>query len=164
MKKVMGCLLLAVLAFTACEGPMGPPGKDGRNGRDGKNAEPTQWVVKDFKVYSKDWDRIVIDEKGDGDKWLLFEYGFEFDVLDDFVFTEGAVLCYLVQYFSYGGSQIRTHCLLPYTVYGEDDEEYPWSENYSCEISPGYINFTVKYSDRLTDNPPDCEFHVVILW
>ena len=39
MKKVIALLSLALVVFTACEGPAGPPGFDGFDGRDGIDGE-----------------------------------------------------------------------------------------------------------------------------
>jgi len=160
MKNLLGWLLVMMLGITACEGPMGPPGRDGK---DGKDAESTQWYVGDFEVSSKDWNLVF--EEMDDNEWYLFEYEFRVPELDNFIFTQGAVVCYLVQFFSYGGNPVRTHCLLPYTIYGEYDNGFPFSENYSCELRTGYINFTVKYSDWFPELlPPDRTFHVVLMW
>jgi hypothetical protein len=161
MKKLLGWLLVVMLGISACEGPIGPPGRDGRDGRNGKDAESTQWYIEDLEVRSQDWN--FVNDEMDGNQWYLFEYEFSLPELDQFVFMQGAVSCYLVHNVNYGGNSIRVHSLLPFTVYGEED--YPFSENYSCELRPGYINFVVKYSDWSPDIlPPTRKFHVVLMW
>ena len=153
MKKLFGHILILMMGFAACQGPMGPAGPPGRDGA-------ADWWVGDFVVLHNDWKMV------DDDDWYLFEYRFSFPELSNFVFNDGAVIGYLVQHIRYGGgSPVRTHCLLPYTVYGEDDDGYPYSENYSCELRPGYINFTVKYSDYVPHiKPPDRTFRIVLIW
>ena len=159
MKKLLGCLLLVTMVMSACEGPMGPPGRDGldgRNGKDGKDAVSTQWFIQDCVIFSEDWKPVTDDLMGD-----IFEYGFNIPKLSTLVFEEGAVVCYLLQ--KVGKSDIQTP--LPYTFYGRDGD-YFYSENYTCEVRPGYINFIVKVSDFNTkiQQPLDCKFRVVLMW
>jgi len=158
MKKLFGFLIIVTFAFVACEGPAGPPGRDGRDGRDG---ESTQWFAGDFIVYSQDW-TFVEDHDND---WYFFECEIRFPELTEFIFMEGAVIGYLVQNVRYGtGPTIRIHSLLPHTVYGEF-EGFPYSENYSFEIRPGFINFIVKYSDWEPELlPPTRQFRIVMMW
>ena len=152
MKKLFGLILIVMLAFTACEGKMGPPGKDGQS---------TEWFVCDFEVDHNDW--AVVSE----DDWYFFEYEFKVPELTKSVFKDGATVCYLSQEVTYdnGRTYNRIHCLLPHTVYGEYEDGTAYSENYSCELREGYINFVVKYSDISPDlKPPSSRFHVVMMW
>jgi len=147
-------MFIVMLMFSACQGPMGPAGKNGLDGT-------AQWLVATFQVSSEHW--RVVEE----DDWYFFESEIEFPELTEFVFMEGAVLCYLIQHVQYAGERnpTRVHSLLPHTVYGEYDDGWPYSENYSCELRPGWINFTVKYSDWAPDiQPPSRLFHVVLMW
>jgi len=155
MKKLFGYLILAMMLISACEGPMGPPGKDGldgRNGRDGKDGTSTQWFIQDCEVFSEHWKRVTDPLMGN-----IFEYGFNISKLSSFVITDGAVVCYLIQ------DNIQTP--LPYTFFGEYNG-FLYSENYTFEASPGYINFIVKVSDFDTEfqQPLKCKFRVVLMW
>ena len=151
MKKLLGCLVMVVTGFAACQGPMGPVGPPG------KDAESTQWFVKDFEVLSEHW-KSVYDPVMDGD---VFEYSFSFPQLTKFIFEEGAVICYLLQ--SVNNAVVQTP--LPYTFHGKYGE-FLYSENYTYEIRPGFINFIVKISDFDTEfqNPLPCTFRVVMMW
>ena len=150
-KKLLGCLLIVMMWITACEGPMGPAGRDGRDGIG------TNWFVEDFEVLSEHW-IPVYDPVMDGD---IFEYSFNFPKLSKIIFEEGAVICYLVQ--NINKNVIQTP--LPYTFFGEY-QGILYSENYTYEISPGYINFIVKISDFDTQTQPPlrCIFRVVLMW
>ena len=146
-------MLIVTLAFTACEGKVGPPG---RNGRDGIDGESTQWFIQDFEIKSEHWRPVTDDLIGN-----IFEYGFNFSKLTGFVFDAGAVVCHLVQSVN---NQVN-YTPLPYTFYGEAGGEF-YSENYTYEVRPGYINFIVKVSDFATDvqQPLPCTFRVVLMW
>ena len=151
-------MFLVTFVFSACQGPMGPVGPPGKNGSD---AEATQWLIASFEVKSEHW-RVVHE-----DDWYFFECEISFPELTEFVFKEGAVICYLIQHIQYDGEKnpTRIHSLLPHTVYGELDDGWPYSENYSCELRPGWINFTVKYSDWAPEwSPPTRQFHIVLMW
>jgi hypothetical protein len=74
-------------------------------------------------------------------------------------------MCYLIQTIPIGGKDTDIQTLLPYTFYGETDDGSLYSENYTFEIRPGYINFVVKISDFNTEfqQPLDCIFRVVLM-
>jgi len=152
MKKLFVLLIVVTLLGVSCKGPEGAPGKN-----------PERFIVE-YEVFSKDWK--VVYEKD----WYFFECELRFPELTNAIFTEGVVICYLAQDVTYDGgrSYTRVNSLMPYTVYGEYEDDgylFPYSENYSVEIRPGYINFTVKYSDFAPDYlPPDRRFHVVMFW
>ena len=158
MKKILGCFLTGIMALAACQGPMGPPG---RNGRDGIDGESTQWKIIDCEILSAHWtpafDDLMLD---------FFQYEFRIPELSTFVFEEGAVVCYLVQNVDYGGRNTTIQTPLPYTFYGEANNGDLYSENYTYEIRPGYINFIVKISDFDTgaQQPLGCQFRVVLMW
>ena len=156
MKKLLGYLLLAMMLISACEGPMGPPGRDGRDGINGKDGTSTQWFIQDCEVFSKDWIPVNDDLMGN-----IFEFGFSIPQISKFVVEEGAVVCYLIQ--KLGNTSVQTP--LPYTFYGRDGD-YLYSENYTCEIRQGHVNFIVKVSDFNTQaqQPLGCRFRVVIMW
>jgi hypothetical protein len=151
MKRITGILLALMACIAACEGPMGPPGEDGY---------APGLYVNDFTVFSEDWE---LYENEDGP---YFEYEFAVPELTRHVFDTGAVVCYLVQEKSYDGrTSFLTQNPLPYTYYGMYDDGVLFSENYSYEVSEGYITFIAKnntFDNRL--RPLNRDFHVVIMW
>ena len=161
MKKFTGWLLLAMMWMTACEGPMGPAGPPGQDG-------VGDWYVFDIDVYSDMW-KPIYDEYDN----LYYECRVSrasfFNKISqsdfEFIFDEGLITGYLVQWVRYdGGAPVLVQSLLPYTIYG-DDGEFLYSENYSFEVlRTGYITFTVKYSDFAEVSPGDCNFHMVMIW
>jgi hypothetical protein len=152
MKNLLGCLLIVMLGFTACLGPIGPEGPPG------KDAESTQWSISDYNVSKNQW-----VPKTDLDFGPFFECEVYIPDLTKFVFDEGAVTCYLVWSVIENGKATFVHSALPYTRYG-DDSGYLYSENYSYEVKPGFIKFIAKYSDFSAVPPMDCTFHVVLMW
>ena len=159
MKKLFGFLVVALIGFTACEGPMGPPGPRGDKGDDAIG-----WFAEDYDVFANQWRANT--EEDDRNFFRYFEYEVRFSELTEFVFNEGFVGCYLVQEVVNveNGKRTLVQKPLPYTVYGFDDEGAPYSENYSFETRAGYVNFIVKYSDFSNIQPPTCTFHVVMIW
>ena len=153
MKKFLGCLLIIMMVLSACEGPagpMGPPGKDADAGM----------LVFECNVLSEHWKPAFDDLMGD-----FFEYEFRIRELTGYIFDEGAVFCYLVQNIDDGKRVTVVQSPLPYTFYGVF-QGVLYSENYTYEIRPGYINFIVKISDFDTQaqQPLDCTFRVVMMW
>jgi len=157
MKKVLVSVLVAMMAFAACEGPMGPIGPVGPTGLPG---ESTQWKIIECDILSEHWVPAFDDLMGP-----YFEFEFKIPELTKFVFEQGAVVCYRIQNINYGGRNIVVQTPLPYTFYGEENGFY-YSENYTYEISVGYINFIVKVSDFDTSaqQPLDSTFRVVLMW
>ena len=158
MKRLLGCLLLIMIAMSACEGPAGPMGPPGMDGFDG---ESTQWYITYCEIDPRDWNFVNDDLMGD-----FFEYTFDIAEITPFVFQKGAVVCYLEQNVTYQGEPTRAiQTPLPYTFYG-DYEGVLYSENYTYEVRPGYINFIVKISDFNTEEqqPLPCKFRVVLMW
>ena len=148
MKKFLRLMLIAMLVFSAC-------GKDGKDGRD------TVFVVRDFHVPSQtnNWQITNDDLMGS-----FFECRVLVEEITGDVFDNGAIICYLLQNVNYGASTSVVYTPLPFTFFGED-EGYLYSENYTFEVSPRYINFIVKVSDFDTGAqlPLDCTFRVVIM-
>ena len=151
MKKLLGCLVIVMVVVAACEGPVGPPGRDGID---------VYMKVFDCEILSEHWIPAYDDLMGD-----FFEYEFRIPALTANIFDEGAVVCYLVQYINSGGRTTVIQTPLPYTFYG-DYYGTLYSENYTYEMRPGFINFIVKVSDFDTQlqQPLDCVFRVVMMW
>ena len=167
VKKFLGFLLIVMIGFAACEGPMGLAGidgidgRDGTNGRngtdgtDGKDGASANWLITDFTVLSDHWIDVSDDLMGD-----LFVYEFQLAELTEFVFEQGTVVCHLLQ--TVNSEAVQTP--LPYTFYGEDAGYY-YSENYTYEIRPRFITFLAKISDFSTvQKPLSCKFRVVLMW
>jgi len=156
MKKLVICLLVFVIGFTACQGPMGPAGKDG------KDATETGWFAENFEIASGHWKPAT--ESGDGYFFHYWEYEFSVPQITNFVLKEGFVGCYLVQEIEYdGGRKSTVYRPLPYTIYGIDSG-FAYSENYSFELRNGFVKFIVKYSDFDTIKPLTCIFRIVLIW
>jgi len=153
MKKLFGFLIIVTFAFVACEGPAGPPGRDGRDGIDGYS---TGWFAVDVEIKHDHWRRV--EENG----MYFFENEVPFPEVDEFIFMEGAV----IGYFVHNVNNRLVHSLMPHTLYGFDGHEY--SETYSLEIRPGFINFVVRYSDGFgfydMPTPPTRLFRIVLIW
>lgn len=149
MKKIIGLLMLLV-AFTACEGPMGPEGPQGPPGEGGGIVEG--WRYKDFTVDSQDW------QLSDDGTYLWFE--FPWDEIDEYVFENGLAIGYLR---SAMGSTV-THTPLPFSIDCTDGKA-SWQETYTFDYCPGSVAFYVNYSDfQLDVRPAEMTFRVVILW
>jgi len=149
MKKFFGWMLVVMLVISAC-------GKDGKD---------TVFLVLDIDVpsHTNSW-RMVRDEITED--FLFFECRVPVREITGDIFDNGAVLCYLVEYVGYGNTTIPIQSPLPYTLFRVDyeDNEYYFSENYTFEVSPGYINFVVKVSDFWDgEYPLNCTFRVVIM-
>ena len=173
-KKFLGFLLMVMIGFAACEGPMGPEGpagvdgidgrngedgtngRNGRDGTDGKDGVSTNWYIVNCIVSTNHWRPVSDDLMGN-----IFEYEFQIPELTKFIFDEGTVVCHLIQYLNSEPFQTP----LPYTFYG-DDNGYFYSENYTYEIRPGFINFIVKISDFNTQaqQPLSCTFRITMMW
>ena len=152
MKKLFKWSLVLVLVFSACK----------------KDEGQIEVFVRDFSVLSRNWEVVYDDLMG-----TFFQCEFVFPEITGPVLANGAVNCYLKQ--NVNNSIIQTP--LPYTFFGEDliffeDEEYDiydlyhYSENYTFEVRPGFINFIVKISDFDVESqlPLPCEFRVVLIW
>ena len=152
MKRFLKFLLPIVLVVSACTGKEGPPGMDGRDGMVNK-------VIRDFEILEEDWVAVFdpLSPVVDPDEPNIFQYLFSFPHLTRNVYDNGLVAVYLEQFID----DIVFQTPLPYTYYGED-----FSENYTFEFGPGYINFIVKISDFDTQaqQPLSCLFRVVLMW
>ena len=163
MKRVLGCLLMMVLGFTACEGPMGPPGIDGTN------AEPTQWWIKDITVAKSSWQLVggAPDDIGS-----YFRCVINVPEITKDIYNDGAIICYYL-YKDEFGDDVQT--VLPYTyydisirqnIYGDNDE-FPYSVQFSFDTTPGSIAFKLVFSDFYTKDfgpPPTCKFKLVLIY
>ena len=142
MKKVLFLLSAAVWLFVSCEGPAG---------RDGFDGAETYWFVKEYPVRSSDWS-LVNDVEPFGS---YYRYSLNIPELDQDIFKKGNMFCCM-----YRNSNVQTP--LPFTIHlGEND--YLWTETYSCEFSLKTVTLFANYSDFFMDiRPENTMFRVVL--
>lgn len=171
MKKLI-LLLSCILALSACEGdqgpmgPMGPKGetgKDGKNGKDGKDGEGgVGWYIKTFTVEKNMWTRV-----GKAGELNSFYYAdLEIPELNDFVFTDGTVIGYIITKDDEGGDVKNG---LPFVLHKgikyDDNKEELWTQTYNFDFNPGLVRFYITYSDFKTSVTPEKEtFSIVLMW
>jgi len=163
MKKLLGCLVMFVLFFTACEGPMGPAGRDGRDGWDGKDGVETKWWIKDFTIAKKDWQLVGKPD----DIGSYFRCIFNVSEITRDIYNDGAIIAYY-RFVDDFGDEVQT--VLPYTYYWMDVKggiEYPYSVQFSYDTTIGSIAFKLTFSDFYTfeNGPPaTCYFKLVLIY
>ena len=167
MKKLLGCLVMVVMGFTACQGPMGPVGPPGR---DGNNAVPTEWDIVKFRIQLNDWERA-----GDADEiGSYYYYIFDVPEITEDIYYDGLVICSYL-YTDDVGVDVQT--ILPYTEYFiETDKlgnEFPFAMHISYNVTPtvrgtpGSIEFRVTFSDFYTGAkgpPKTCNFKLTLVY
>ena len=157
MKKILFLLITLVSVLTSCEGPAG---RDGLDGRDGLNGEGTKWFVNTYTIRAGDWKLV----KGVNELNSYYQAEVVINELDNFVYEEGNVFCYMFQ--KIDGVEVQT--MLPFVIpIGEGNGNSPdlWTEMYSCDFTPGSIMFYVNYSDFATAvRPPTVSYRVVLNW
>lgn len=154
MKKFIGLLLLLV-GFASCEGPMGPEGPQGPAGDNG-NGIVEGWRNITMTVNSNDWQLI---DNVDGNPCYMYE--FSWDELTENVYKNGIVIGYL--YTTVGS--VETLTPLPYVLHRLDSEGNQWTETYTYDYNPGYVAFYATFSDFYVDEKPgDLKFKISILW
>ena len=168
MRNFLGCLMMFMLAFTACEGPMGPAGRDGWDGKDGKDGKETKWWIRDFTVENtnvkKDW-KLAGSPNDIGSYFYCI---FDVPEITRDIYNDGAIIAYY-RYVDDFGDEVQT--VLPYTYYDivvdNNDNEFPYSVQYSYDTTVGSIAFKVVFSDFFTKDygpPPSCKFRLVLIY
>ena len=165
MKKLTGLLLIVIMGFTACEGPMGPEGPMGRDGRDGKNgingmdAISTEWWNIEYEIKQSDWVLVGLP----GAVGSYYKCIFDVDELTEDIYYDGAIISYY-QFVDDAGDWVQT--ALPYTYYGRDNPQGDFSVQYSYDVTVKSIAFKVAYSDFQTQLPPpeSCIFKLTLLY
>ncbi len=163
MKKFTGWLFIAMLAFTACEGPEGPPGKDGL---------VSYWKNIDFTITRDMWQLVGdVDEIGS-----YYSRVFDIPELTEAIYFDGGVLAYY-RYTNNRGIEVQTP--LPFTwynIYLKEGVEQPYSVQFSYDVTPtvtgsggfpGTIEFKVTFSDFVTDRttlPEYSDFRLTLLF
>lgn len=159
MKKFF-LLLLTASFFIACEGPMGPQGIPGRDGQDGQDGVSTKWKIKDFEIHSNDWNKIY----DDNDLFIRYEYIFDFEDLNEFVYNNGAYITYLEIEEVDGNNKYKIQKPLPYTITHEDSDGVLWEQRIDCDYSIGTIGFFVTNTDFRQEPPGTLLMRAVLMW
>jgi hypothetical protein len=111
--------------------------------------------TKDFTVLKNQWNKSS-DDSGD----YLFRK-FTEPKLTDEVFDYGIMQAFLVL------DNGNTLSPLPFDDYWYINSGYDRTEQVTCEFSPGYVTFILKYSDHLVNEDApyyDYTFRVRFLW
>ena len=161
MNRLFGCILIAMMGLSACEGPMGPAGRDGRDATDGMVVV----FEEEFSIKANDWNLYSDEPNMIGS---YYYYVFDVPQITQKIYKDGLVICYY-RYIDEFGDEVTT--ILPYTFYHIDfnqfGEELPYSIQYSYDITPGSIAFKVVFSDFYTaeNKPPaTCLFKMFVLY
>jgi len=157
MKRIILFISLFVFTFTACEGPMGPPGEKGEKGDPG---EGMNWFAKTYTVRENQWE--LVGKKNDYNSF--YRYEIKISDLDDFVYEEGSVFCYMFQTVD----EIEVQTPLTYHFpkgFDDDGKDYLYNETYFFDFTPGSVMIYAYWSDFMTENlPPTTTFRVVLNW
>ncbi|MDR1762695.1 MAG: hypothetical protein LBR64_01885 [Dysgonamonadaceae bacterium] len=109
---------------------------------------------KRFTVLRSDW------SKSSDDSGLYYYCQFRVPELTNEVYNYGALNAYLV----YSPENVEVLTPLPFNDYWVDNG-YMWTEQVTCEFSPGYVTFILKPSDHADAEPYyDYDFLVRFLW
>ena len=164
MKKLIGCFMMLMLAFTACEGPMGPAGRDGRDGWDGKDGAETKWWIRDFTIAKNDW-RLAGNPNDIGSYFYCI---YDVSEITRDIYNDGAIIAYY-RYVDDFGDEVQT--VLPYTYYDivvdDYDNEFPYCVQFSYDTTVGSIAFKLVFSDFYTKEygpPASCKFRLVLIY
>jgi hypothetical protein len=168
MKKLIGCLVMIMLAFAACEGPMGPAGRDGWDGKDGAE---TKWWIKDFTIVKEnpkkdEWQWQLVGEPNDIGSYFYCICDVP-EITRD-IYNDGAIIAYY-RYVDDFGDEVQT--VLPYTYYDivvdNNDNEFPYCVQYSYDTTVASIAFKLVFSDFYTKEygpPANCKFRLVLIY
>ena len=166
MKKLLGCWVMLMIVFTACEGPMGPRGRDGI---DGTNAEPTKWTIVPFRIQLHQWQLAGDPDELGSYYWCMYDVS---EITED-IYHDGLVICSYL-YVDSEGYDVQT--ILPYTGYFADDiggGENLFAMHFSYSVTPtvgrnpGTIEFRITFSDFYTGakGPPQtCNFKLTLVY
>ncbi|MDR1525160.1 MAG: hypothetical protein LBS79_07920 [Tannerella sp.] len=159
MRKILFLLSAAVMLLVSCEGPAG------RDGLPGKDGDGLFWYVETFTVGTNEWE--LVQGRPD-DFGTYFRKEILLPELDEAIYSEGHVLCYIFD--KVDGLEVQSN--LPYVKpFGEivNGKEYFWNETYSYDFIPGNkskagsVMIYVKYSDFMTSiRPGTWKFRIVL--
>jgi hypothetical protein len=152
MKKIVFTLSVLLIGFASCTGPMGPMGPPGPQGPSGKDGSEN-WVINDFTIYSEDW-IPVYNKAGD---FLFYEYIFDYEDLNDFIYNSGIYLTY-IEVIENG---VKIQRQLPYTVSHETDGEL-WEQRIASDYADGSIRFYVVNTNFREIRPDEMLFRVAL--
>jgi hypothetical protein len=158
MKKLLGLLLVAIMGFTACEGPMGPEGPPGKEG------PSMEWWIKDYTITGEMWELVG----GAGEIGSYYYYVIDNPDITRTIYDDGAIICYF-RYKDDFGNDVQTP--LPYTYYdiyvNESNVEFPYAVQFSYDAAPGSIALKLVFSDFYTGEygpPASSKFRLVLLY
>ncbi|GEM_PF-475887 len=149
-------MMIAVLSFVACEGPMGPEGPAGENGYG------TVQEVYTITVNANEW----VEVRDNDPERSNFHYKCEkrLDKLDGDIIDFGAHLAYMyLNPNDIDGGLVSLTDSYPIERFYNDGSYETWTEYYSAIYYPGTVVFTVRYSDFAINQPPPTTKYKVIL-
>jgi len=117
-----------------------------------------------YTVLSKDW--VLMDvpptasDPDEDSQWTYFYSEFNEPLLTHYIFDFGMMNAYLTD----GGNKSRI-TPLPFDNFFRAPNDFMWTEQVTCEFSPGKITFIAKYNDfDMRFNPPTYTFMVRLAW
>jgi len=158
MKKFILLLSLFVFTLVSCEGPMGPPGERGEKGDKG---DGMNWFVETYTAKASQWELV----EGKNELNSFYRYEIVIPDLDNFVYEEGNVFCYMFQ--TVEGVEVQTPLTYNYPQgdLDENNKDYLFSEIYFFDYTEGSVMIYAYRSDFMTENrPPTTDFRVVLNW
>jgi hypothetical protein len=116
-----------------------------------------------YTVFSRDWVLAdappTPDDPNENSQWTFFYCDFPEPVLTNKIFDFGIMDSYL----TYNNKSIITP--LPFDNFFMAPNGFTWTEQVTCEFSPGSVRFIVKYSDfNMKAWPPTYNFMVRYAW
>lgn len=117
-----------------------------------------------YTVLSKDW--ILMDvppssSEDEDSQWTYFYCEFREPVLTNKIFNSGMMDAYLTD----GGDRSRITPLPFDNFFRVPNGGFMWTEQVTCEFSPGRVTFIAKYNDfDMTFAPPTYTFMVRYAW
>ncbi len=154
MKLFRYFLLLPVLLVTSC----------------GDKYYVTDEVIMNTKtmyypISSRDW--ILMDtaptaeDPNEDSKWTYFYCDFNEPILTNWQFNNGIMNAFL----STNDGPVAVLAPLPYDNFLKTPDGFMWTEQATCEFSPGNIRFIIKYSDfEIGSRPLPYTFAVHYAW
>ena len=158
MKNLTVLLLIVLMGFTACEGPMGPMGPEGPEGPPG----PVNIRYITYDVNESDW--VLFGKPNMPGSYFIYEFPEPF--LSSSIYEYGTMVGYMFYYEI--NNEYQT--VLPFTYYDmeitDGGAEFPYSVQYMCDFAPKQVSFKVVYSDFYTVDyrPPSITFKVMYIW
>jgi len=111
-----------------------------------------------FSVKKNQW------KVGQDDSGIYYYYQIRVPDLTTTVYNYGMMNAYMV--YDPEGNGVEVLTPLPFNDYWVDSQTgFMWEEQVTCEFSPGYVTFILKYSDHADAEPYyDYDFLVRFMW